>query len=120
MKIGFSFFYFKKIIFLLFFPPSIRVCHKTLIGFYLQVQIARLTKGQGSKRPRSEGIAEFMIVNTIPKGLWTDMGNHEQKRVKEHLVHLVHLMEIEPIRYVIEALIYFWAPKYNVFSISDV
>ena len=76
------------------------------------------TKGQGSKRPRSEGIPEFMIVDTIPKNIWqwwTDMGSHEKKRVKEHLGHLVHLMEIDPRRDVVEALIPFWDPKYNVF-----
>ncbi|KAG5610303.1 hypothetical protein H5410_021584 [Solanum commersonii] len=41
------------------------------------------TKEQGSKRPRSEGIPECMIVDTIPKDLWRwwkGMGNYEQKR----------------------------------------
>ncbi|KAH0646922.1 hypothetical protein KY290_005106 [Solanum tuberosum] len=42
------------------------------------------TKGKDSKSPRSEGILEFMIVDTIPKDLWrwwTDMGSYEQRRV---------------------------------------
>ena len=43
------------------------------------------------------------------------MGSHEKKRVKEHLGHLVHLMEFDPRRDVVEALIPFWDPKYNVF-----
>ncbi|KAH0739985.1 hypothetical protein KY290_033028 [Solanum tuberosum] len=80
------------------------------------------TKGQGSKRPRSEGISEFLIVDTIPNDLWrwwTDVGSHEQRRIKEHLGHLVHLMEIDPKRNVIEALIPFWDPKNNVFRFSD-
>lgn len=88
----------------------------------LEVQIASSTKGQGSKRPRSEGIPEFMIADTIPKDLWqwcTDMGSHEKKRVKEHLGHLVHLMEIDPRRDVVEALIPFWDPRNNVFCFSD-
>ncbi|KAG5614254.1 hypothetical protein H5410_014078 [Solanum commersonii] len=80
------------------------------------------TKGQGFKRPRSEGIPEFMIVDTIPTNLWrwwADMGSHEQRKVKEHLGHLVHLMEIDPRRDVIEALIPFWDSKNNVFRFSD-
>ena len=43
------------------------------------------------------------------------MGSHEQTIIKEHLGHLVHLMEIDPGRNVIEALIPFWDPKTNVF-----
>ncbi|KAH0633002.1 hypothetical protein KY284_035788 [Solanum tuberosum] len=84
--------------------------------------MAPLTKLQGSKRPRSEEILEFMIVGTIPKNLWpwwTNMGSHEQRRVKEYLGHLVHLLEIDPRRDVIEALIPFWDSKNNVFRFSD-
>ena len=84
--------------------------------------MAPSTKGQGSKRPRSKGIPEFMIVDTIPKDLWqwwTDMKSREKKRVKGHLGHLVHLMEIDPRRDVVEALIPFWDPKNNVFCFSD-
>ena len=47
--------------------------------------MAPLTKGQGSQRPRSEGIPEFKIVGTIPKDLWqwwTNMGSHEKKKSK--------------------------------------
>ncbi|KAG5585162.1 hypothetical protein H5410_045596 [Solanum commersonii] len=80
------------------------------------------TKGQGSKRPRSEGIPEFMIVDTIPKNLWrwwTDMGSYEQRRVKEHLGHLLHLVEIDPRRDMIEPLIPFSDPKNNVFQFSN-
>uniref|UniRef100_M1B702 DUF7745 domain-containing protein n=1 Tax=Solanum tuberosum TaxID=4113 RepID=M1B702_SOLTU len=47
------------------------------------------------------------------------MGSHEQRKVKEHLGHLVHLMEIDPRRDVIEALIPFWDPKNNVFRFLD-
>ncbi|KAG5591852.1 hypothetical protein H5410_042366 [Solanum commersonii] len=42
-------------------------------------------------------------------------GSYEQRRVKEHFGHLVHLMEIDPRRDVIVALIPFWDPKNNVF-----
>ena len=41
------------------------------------------TKGQGSKKPRSNGISKFMIVDTIPKELWkwwTEMRSHEKKK----------------------------------------
>ena len=44
--------------------------------------MAPSTKGQGSKRPRSKGIPEFMTVDTIPKKLWqwlTDMRSNEKK-----------------------------------------
>ncbi|KAG5630237.1 hypothetical protein H5410_001954 [Solanum commersonii] len=74
------------------------------------------SKGQGSKRPRSEGIPECMLVDMMFKDLllwWTGMGNYEQRRVKEHLGHLVHLMEIDPRRDVIEALIPLLVPKIN-------
>ncbi|KAH0635948.1 hypothetical protein KY289_035863 [Solanum tuberosum] len=80
------------------------------------------TKGQGFKRPRSEGIPEFMIIDIIPKDLWRwwiNMGSYEQRRVKEHLGHLVHLMEIDPRRDVIEVLIPFWDLKNNLFQFSD-
>ena len=69
--------------------------------------MALSTKGQGLKRPRSERIPEFMIVDTIPKDLWqwwTNMGSREKKRVKEHLGNLVHLMEIDPRRDVINGI----------------
>lgn len=68
------------------------------------------TKGHGSKSPRSEGIPEYIIVDTIPKDLWqwwTCMGSYEKMRVKEHLIHLVHLMKIDPRGDVIDALIPF-------------
>ncbi|KAH0729597.1 hypothetical protein KY289_000785 [Solanum tuberosum] len=45
--------------------------------------MAHTSKGQGSKRRRSEGIPECMIVDTIPKDLWlwwTGMRNYEQRR----------------------------------------
>ncbi|KAH0712128.1 hypothetical protein KY289_008087 [Solanum tuberosum] len=47
------------------------------------------------------------------------MGSYEQRKVKEYLGHLVHLMEIDPRRDVIEALIPIWDPKNNVFQFSD-
>ena len=47
------------------------------------------------------------------------MRSCETNRVKEHLGHLVHLMEIDPRRDVVEALIPFWDPKNNVFCFSD-
>ncbi|KAG5632764.1 hypothetical protein H5410_004481 [Solanum commersonii] len=44
------------------------------------------------------------------------MGNYEQRRVKEHLGHLVDLMEIDPRRDVIEALIPLWDPTNSAVS----
>ena len=47
------------------------------------------------------------------------MGSHEKKRLKAHLGHLVHLMEIDPRRDVVKALILFRDPKNNEFCFFD-
>ena len=74
---GVLFYFFK-----FFFFTLLEFVVKTFIGFYLKVQMPPSTKVQGSKRPRSKGIPDFMIVDTIPKDLWqwwTGMGSYEKK-----------------------------------------
>lgn len=81
--------------------------------------MAPTTKRHGSKRPRSERTLECMIFDIIPKNLrwwWTDMGNYEQRNVKEHLGHLVNFMEIDPRINMVDALIPFWDPKLMYFN----
>nr|XP_009797336.1 PREDICTED: uncharacterized protein LOC104243782 [Nicotiana sylvestris] len=46
------------------------------------------------------------------------MDGFEQGKIKDYLKNLVNIMEIEPKRELIEALVYFWDPKNNVFRLN--
>ncbi|XP_075080069.1 uncharacterized protein LOC142165403 [Nicotiana tabacum] len=78
-------------------------------------------KRRFDKRLKDEEPPQICLVHKIPRLLsqwWKNIGICEQEKIKDHLGHFVNIMEINPMRDLIEALVHFWDPNNNVFRVN--
>jgi len=73
------------------------------------------------KRKRDSNVP-IQVVDCTPLQLWAwwnDMGLIKQGIIFKYLGFLTRIMQVEPKRDVIEALLSFWNPTNNVFHFSN-
>ncbi|XP_070045005.1 uncharacterized protein [Nicotiana tomentosiformis] len=78
-------------------------------------------KRRSDKRPKDDEPSQIWLVHKTPRLLrqwWENMGICGQEKIKDHLGHFMNIMEINPRRDLIEALVHFWDPNYNVFRFN--
>ncbi|KAH0637875.1 hypothetical protein KY289_037790 [Solanum tuberosum] len=78
-------------------------------------------RGKCQKRKRDSNVP-LQVVDCTPLQLWAwwnDMGLIEQGIIFKYLGFLTRIMQVEPKRDVIEALLSFWDPTNNVFRFSN-
>nr|XP_016494407.1 PREDICTED: uncharacterized protein LOC107813641 [Nicotiana tabacum] len=78
-------------------------------------------KRRADKRPKDDEPSQIWLVHKTPRLLrqwWENMGICGQEKIKDHLGHFMNIMEINPRRDLIEALVHFWDPNYNVFRFN--
>ncbi|KAH0768749.1 hypothetical protein KY290_012730 [Solanum tuberosum] len=78
-------------------------------------------RGKCQKRKRDLNVP-LQVVDCTPLRLWAwwnDMGLIEQGIIFKYLGFLTRIMQVEPKRDVIEALLSFWDPTNNVFRFSN-
>ncbi|KAH0700844.1 hypothetical protein KY290_015716 [Solanum tuberosum] len=78
-------------------------------------------RGKYQKRKKDSNVP-LQVVDCTPLQLWAwwnDMGLIEQGIIFKYLGFLTRIMQVEPKRDVIEALLSFWDPTNNVFRVSN-
>ncbi|KAK4733627.1 hypothetical protein R3W88_007888 [Solanum pinnatisectum] len=78
-------------------------------------------RGKCQKRKRDSNVP-LQVVDCTPLQLWAwwnDMGLLQQGIIFKYLGFLTRIMQVEPKRDVIEALLSFWDPTNNVFHFSN-
>ncbi|KAH0682854.1 hypothetical protein KY290_021455 [Solanum tuberosum] len=78
-------------------------------------------RGKCQKRKRDLNVP-LQVVDCTPLQLWAwwnDMGLIEQGIIFKYLGFLTRIMQVEPKRDVIEALLSFWDPTNNIFRFSN-